>query len=78
LLVRNVASAATEAEPRALLGREVGGVVYVRLIVDREKAGQHKGYGFVSFLNQGYFRAAIDDGQITLRGKRLFLAPTRS
>jgi RNA recognition motif-containing protein len=47
--------------------------------VDREKAGQHKGYGFVSFANRGYCAAALaDDGLITLRGKRIFIAQTRS
>jgi RNA recognition motif-containing protein len=77
--VRNVAHAATEAELRAVLEREIGGVTYVRLIVDRERAGEHRGFGFVSFLNQGYFRAALaDDGQITLHGRPIFLAPTRS
>jgi hypothetical protein len=47
--------------------------------LDREQAGKHKGYGFVSFENRGYVRAALaDDGLINLRGKRIFIAPTRS
>ena len=77
--VRNVDHGATEAELRAVLEREIGGVIYVRLIMDRERAGQHRGYGFVSFLNQGYFRAALaDDGQITLHGRQIFIQPAHS
>jgi hypothetical protein len=86
--VRKVAVAATEAELRAVLEHEIGGVTYVRLIVDRERAGQNRGYGFVSFLNRGYFEAALaddgqitalaDDGQITLRRRRLFISPANS
>jgi RNA recognition motif-containing protein len=77
--VRNVAHAATEAELRAALEHAIGGLTYVRLIVDREQAGKHKGYGFVSFEKRGYVRAALDDnGQITRRGKLLFIAKTRS
>ena len=79
LFVRNVDHGVTERELRATLEREIGGVIYVRLIVDREKAGQHKGYGFVSFANRGYCTAALaDDGRITLRGKTALIAPTRS
>jgi len=77
--IQTVAHAATEAELRAVLEHEIGRVTYVRLIVDRERAGQNRGYGFVSFLNRGYFEAALaDDGQITLRRRRLFISPANS
>jgi len=46
---------------RAVLEREIGGVLYVRLIVDRAKAGQHRGYGFVSSADANYLAIALGE-----------------